>query len=337
MTKHRGICVSVILPVYNGQKTIGPAVASVLAQTMAALELIIINDGSTDATLDLLFKIDDPRVRIFSFPRAGVSTSRNRGIAKAQGAYIAFIDADDLWAENKLEKQVAALKSHPGAQVAYCWVDYIDHKGHYLFSDGRPQFSGDVYEALLTGNFIDSGSTVLISRDVLAKTSGFEDSLSCFEDWDLYVRLAQSYRFVPVPCVLVFYRLHPGTLTTRNMQMETDYLCFLDRAFSGVPAHLVELKAKNRANTYLYLTGKATQHLPTREKSVRALCFFAKAVRARPKALWQPDPKFWVAKAVAKALLCLVLPRGIVQKIADMYDRGCRLNAQAAQDGLVNR
>ena len=140
------------------------------------------------------------------------------------------------------------------------------------------------------------------------------------------------------PCpVLVFYRLHPGTLTTRVMQMETDYLCFLGRAFSRVPAHLLGLKAKNRANTYLYLTVKATHHLPTRKKSVQALCVFAKAVRARPRALWQPDPKFWVAKVVAKALLCLVLPRDIVQKIADMYDRSCRLNAQTAQNGLMNR
>ena len=123
-------------------------------------------------------------------------------------------------------------------------------------------------------------------------------SPSCLQFLIKTTGLRQACSILPV-CARVlcwcFTGCIPAPLTTRVMQMETDYLCFLDRAFSRVPAHLLGLKAKNRANTYLYLTVKATHHLPTRKKSVQALCVFAKAVRA----LWQPGPQKGGGKGAA--------------------------------------
>ncbi|MCF3623160.1 glycosyltransferase family 2 protein, partial [Planktothrix agardhii] len=115
--------ISVIIPVYNGEKTIQKTIESVLQQTWQDFELIVINDGSQDATLEILSSIQDPRLRILSYSNAGLASSRNRGITEATGEYISFLDADDLWTPDKLEAQFQALEEHPEAAVAYSWTD----------------------------------------------------------------------------------------------------------------------------------------------------------------------------------------------------------------------
>src|SRR5574338_867068 len=118
--------ISVILPVYNGEKTIQETIESVLQQTFEDFELIIINDGSQDATLHQVSTLSDARIKVFSYPNAGVSASRNRGIAQAEGEYIAFIDADDLWTPDKLGAQFKTLQTNPQVAVAYSWTNWID-------------------------------------------------------------------------------------------------------------------------------------------------------------------------------------------------------------------
>ena len=115
--------ISVIIPVYNAEATIKETIDSVLNQTFTNLELIVINDGSKDSSLSIISNIKDSRLKLFSYDNAGVAISRNRGIKKASGKFIAFIDADDLWTSDKLEAQLKALQSNPQAAVAYSWVD----------------------------------------------------------------------------------------------------------------------------------------------------------------------------------------------------------------------
>lgn len=110
--------ISVIIPVYNGQKTIKETIQSVLNQTFADWELIIVNDGSQDATLEIINSINDYRIKVFSYSNAGVSSSRNRGIDQAQGEFISFLDADDLWTPDKLKEQLKALQENPQAALA---------------------------------------------------------------------------------------------------------------------------------------------------------------------------------------------------------------------------
>jgi glycosyltransferase involved in cell wall biosynthesis len=105
--------ISVVIPVYNGEKTIQETIKSVLNQTFQSLELIIVNDGSNDETLKVISIIKDPRIKVFSYPNAGLSASRNRGLAHATGEYISFIDADDLWTPDKLEAQLKVLQENP--------------------------------------------------------------------------------------------------------------------------------------------------------------------------------------------------------------------------------
>ncbi|HEY9297275.1 MAG TPA: glycosyltransferase, partial [Phormidium sp.] len=145
--------ISVIIPVYNGKKTINKTIESILNQTISDWELIIINDGSQDGTLEVVSNIRDSRLKIFSYPNSGQAISRNRGISHAVGEFITFSDADDLWTPDKLEAQLKALQVNPQAAVAYSWTDYIDEFGQFLRSGTRLNATGDVYKKLLVRNF----------------------------------------------------------------------------------------------------------------------------------------------------------------------------------------
>nr|MDJ0704594.1 glycosyltransferase family A protein [Leptolyngbyaceae cyanobacterium MO_188.B28] len=169
--------ISVVIPVYNGQSTIQETVDSVLKQTLTDFELIVINDGSTDKTLEILEANPDPRIKIFSYPNKGLSASRNRGIRHAASDLITFLDADDLWSPDKLEAQRRALQAHPNADVAYSWTDYIDGDSQFLQAGMHITANGNVLAKLLTVNFIESGSNVLIRQSALKSVGFFDESL----------------------------------------------------------------------------------------------------------------------------------------------------------------
>ena len=152
--------VSIILPVYNAEKTILCTIKSICGQTFSDFELIVINDGSTDNTLQLLESLDDIRLKVFSYENQGLSTARNRGIIHASTQYIAFIDSDDLWTSDKLESQWEALKNSPEASVAYSWTLNMSSDEKLYHLGACSMFEGDVYSNLLISNFIESGSNV---------------------------------------------------------------------------------------------------------------------------------------------------------------------------------
>jgi len=118
--------ISVIIPAYNAEKTILETIQSLQKQTFTDFEIIVINDGSTDGTVELLNAIEDSRVKVFSYENGGLPVARNRGIDRATGEYITFVDADDLWTPDKLELQLTALRQHPEAGIAYSWTAFIN-------------------------------------------------------------------------------------------------------------------------------------------------------------------------------------------------------------------
>ena len=311
--------VSVILPVHNGEATIAEAVSSVLAQTFADLELIVIDDGSTDSTLQVLSGFTDARVRVFSRKQSGPAASRNRGIEHASGDIVAFIDADDVWFPDKLEAQLTALERVPNAAVAYCWTDYMDAAGNFVCTDSRLTFEGWVHDELLVHNFIDSGSNIIVRRQSLLEVGCFDESLPAVEDWDLYLKLSSRHPFVCVPKVLVKYRQSATSLTTRILLMEESYWRVIDRAFADAPASLQHLKKRGVALFYEYLTGKAAQGCPPRSNGLSALRFFAAAVHHRPATLFTVWRRPWMIKALVKAALCIVLPAPAMQKLVTSW------------------
>jgi glycosyltransferase involved in cell wall biosynthesis len=305
--------ISVIIPVYNGEKTIQETVLSVLKQTITDFELIIINDGSQDATLEIVSRIPDPRIKIFSYPNAGLAVSRNRGIALAQGDYLAFLDADDLWAVNKLEAQLAALKSNPDAAVAYSWTDCIDEQGRFLRQSAHSTASGNVQANLLLANFISSGSNVLVCKQAVMDIGGFDETLSNAQDWDLWLRLATRYQFVPVPETQVFYRVSTRSMSRNVLGLEVSIQRVMQRSFEQAPPALQYLWRYSQANCYKYLTFKALQGIPTRARSWLALRYLWNAVRYDPGLL----KKRVTWKALCKTLLGLFLPFWLMQALME--------------------
>jgi glycosyltransferase involved in cell wall biosynthesis len=277
--------ISVIMPVYNGEKTIRETIESVFNQTFPDWELIVINDGSQDATLQILNSIQDPRLRVFSYPNAGQATSRNRGISQACGEYISFIDADDLWTPDKLEAQLHVLQANPQAAVAYSWTKCIDEVGQVSRRGSHISVTGDVYKNLLVVNFLENGSNPLIRRQALNEVGSFDESLTPAEDWDLWLRLAARYHFEAVSSPQILYRVSVKSATANVWRLEAACLEVIERACTQAPESVEHLKKYSLGNTYKYLTYKAIEGPPERKKGLVAARFLWQAVRNDPALL----------------------------------------------------
>jgi glycosyltransferase involved in cell wall biosynthesis len=224
--------ISVIIPAYNAEKTIRESIDSALKQTCSDFELIVVDDGSTDATAAIVAAVDDPRIKLFSYTNAGGAVARNRGLAQATGEFVAFLDADDLWLPEKLSAQLTALKACPEAKVAYCWTDSIDESGQALRQGCHITANGNVFAKLLLVCFVVSGSNPLIYRSALLEINGFDESLTASQDYDLYLRLAARYPFVAVPAPLVLYRLSRTSMSTNLRRLEATSLQVRKQAFA---------------------------------------------------------------------------------------------------------
>ena len=270
--------ISVIIPVYNGEKTIRETIFSVLNQTYKNLELIVINDGSLDLTLNVIYTIQDSRLKVFSYEKSGVSISRNRGIERASGQFISFLDADDIWTPEKLEKQLKALQANPQASVAYSWVDYIDENGEFFRHGNHISINGNAYEKMLIQNVLENGSNPLIRRQALINVGNFDISLKFAEDWDMWLRLASRYDFVTVPDADVLYRMSFSSVSTNVLEMEKACLKFIEKSFHTAPKSLQCLKRKSLTNLYHYLTFKSLESPSGQKNAIFAMRFFKNVI-----------------------------------------------------------
>ena len=205
--------VSVVLPTKNRARTVGAAVRSVLGQTHSRLELIVVDDGSTDDTRAVLEALGDARLRILPLPESrGASGARNAGIAAAQGEWIAFQDSDDLWLPEKLRKQVECAAAHPDGVAVYTsyWRD--DGATRVALPRPGPGLDGDVLPRLARGNFITT-QTLMVRADVARRLGGFDLAFSALNDWEYALRLAPLGPIHWVPEPLVEYHLQPDSLT----------------------------------------------------------------------------------------------------------------------------
>ena len=198
--------VSVIVPVFNAELYITETIQSALAQTHADLEVIVVDDGSTDGTIERL-RAFDGRVEIHRQPNGGVAAARNRGARVASGEWLAFLDADDIWLPTKVQRQLACSRG----PMVYTDRYNIGARGELpeIQSLVTPMHDGDLFlPLLLEGNFI-TASSVLLRRDVFDEVGGFFEELRGTEDWDLWVRIAaagHTINIVREP--LLQYRFH---------------------------------------------------------------------------------------------------------------------------------
>ena len=221
--------VSVIIPAYNAQRYLGAALSSARAQTYSALEIIVVNDGSTDATAEIAESVArvDKRVRVVGQMHAGVAAARNRGLAEARGDFVAPLDADDLWHPQNVASQMRAV-TDAGREtaVSYAWYVSIDEYDRVV-GIGAPSVyrtKRRVLFAQINSNFVGNASSTLMRRSLVEAVGGYDESLRArgaegCEDHALYLALAERWNFTVVPRYLVAYRRHAESMSQDYVRM----------------------------------------------------------------------------------------------------------------------
>lgn len=233
---HADDLISVIIPAHNVERFIRQTLASVLNQTHRALEVIVVDDGSSDQTAAIVSAVAerDPRVRLIRTQNVGVSAARNLAIANTGGEFIAPIDADDIWREDKLARQLAVLQaSAPDVGVVYCWSTGIDERNRIILPTwNNSTAAGNVLREIVVSGIAGNGSTPLIRRKYIEAVGGYDADLVLCEDWKFYTALADVCEFAVIPEYLTGYRLHEESASMNVLPME--------KAIEGVTEWIVQ-------------------------------------------------------------------------------------------------
>jgi glycosyltransferase involved in cell wall biosynthesis len=226
------VTVSVILPTYNRAHVIGEALGSALAQTFDDLEVIVVDDGSSDETRQRVAAVHDRRVRYLRQPNAGVSAARNRGIAAASGELVAFLDSDDLWKSDKLQHDVAFLRRHPEADAVFADLEKWDGRTFVpsfvrespafaaVLAARRPEATPETGMVLgrremclcLLREVPIMPSAFTIRRQAFVATGPFNERWSSWEDWEFFLRFARHHRFGYIDRPLTVLRISTDSL-----------------------------------------------------------------------------------------------------------------------------
>jgi len=219
--------IGVVVPMRNAERTIAATLASIGRQTHGKLDIVVVDDGSTDGSVAIVDeKIrQDRRVRLVRQQSAGVAAARNTGAAATAAAYLAFIDADDLWAPTKIAFQLDALRrGGPAVGLAYCWFASIDQRDRVVSFGPQPLVEGNAMKSLCAANWIGNGSSLLMRRAAFEKAGGYDPTLRAqgaqgAEDLLMCFRVAEHAGFAVVPRYLVGYRATPGNMSSDSLQM----------------------------------------------------------------------------------------------------------------------
>jgi glycosyltransferase involved in cell wall biosynthesis len=241
--------VSIIIPAYNAAKYLRESVESALAQTYSEREIIIVDDGSTDGTSQILAEYGDA-IRVIHQTNQGSAAACNTGVAVAQGEWVAFLDADDVWLPEKLAQQ-----------IEYCGNTAISHTDSICFGDAlssevrrssfEPPYTGKVLRELLIRNFITK-STVLMRRQVFQDFGGFDPSYIAVEDWPFFLKVCAEHELGYLPEAVVRYRVHKKSKSMQGRKTLADHLRIINSTFGvqGVGRSFPELRKKALASSY---------------------------------------------------------------------------------------
>jgi glycosyltransferase involved in cell wall biosynthesis len=298
--------VSIVIPTFNREALLRDAIQSVFAQTYAHWELLIVDDGSTDATRAYLETITDERVRSILLDHSGNrSLVRNAGIRAARGSYIGFLDSDDIWDPQKLALQIEDLAAHPECRWCYTGTVLVDEAGqeiHWVRDRRWPPHRGWILEPLVEGRAFAVTSTLLVERALLEAIGGFDPTLPPSEDIELGNRLAEASPASVVSMPLVTWRRHPGNRATASLEMLGYRVRILEgllaRTSSSRVRHLCRLQRIRVSLEFVSNFRRAGRY----SEAWRALW------RSFPYACWRPP--WWIA--LLKTLLRPAIPRGLL-------------------------
>jgi glycosyltransferase involved in cell wall biosynthesis len=241
--------VSIIIPAYNAEKYLRDTIDSAIAQTYKNYEIIVVDDGSTDRTQNILAEYGD-KIRVVRQSNKGTAAACNAGVATARGTWVCFLDADDIWLSDKL-----------ALQVERCNGSVISHTDSVCFGDGmvgeirrssfEPPYSGQVLKELLVVNFITK-STVMMRRNVFNHYGGFDEGYVTCEDWQFWIKVCAEHELGYLPEPVVRYRVHLKSKSMISRRTLTARLRIINAAFGpgGVAQSLSQLRSKSLASAF---------------------------------------------------------------------------------------
>jgi glycosyltransferase involved in cell wall biosynthesis len=317
--------ISVVIPVRNGEGTISSTLQSVLKQSYRNIEVIVIDDGSTDQTASIVKEVlaRDERVTFHSGPQAGVAAARNSGISRARGEFIAPLDADDIWHKDKLILQLNAIR-RAGARtgVSYCWNVLVDEADNTRagWTTGRPEFEGNILLPMLESNFLANGSTPLIRHTCLDLVGGYDPSLYRMdaqgaEDWKLYLALAEICDFVFVPRYLVGYRKSQTAMSANFVVMQRSMDLVRQWARERWPLVAGEHWRRSRYVSNLYLAYAAVESGSIGHGAM----LYARAVQAHPGQLASLQTLTFAVRMLLRIFGCRD-PRGLISPPINFWE-----------------
>ena len=292
--------VSVVIPAYNAEAYLGRTLESVSRQTYRNIEIVVVDDGSTDGTAGVIAEAArrDHRIRAVPGPHRGTAAARNLGASVTTGELLAPCDADDLWHPQKVERQVTALeRASARTGVVYCWSDGIDEHDAVIFPAWkRERAEGDVFHAMVADSLPGCGSVPLIRRRCFDAAGGYPERAAPNDDWPLFIALAAICEFAVVPQALVGYRLRSGSvsgdyeLMERTLAADTRWIV---ETWPDTPRRVLRRRAYTVA-CYLSFLAARRGHVG------RALRYRLRAVAARPAELvsasWVGFHYLWIAQ-----------------------------------------
>ncbi|WP_375473195.1 glycosyltransferase family 2 protein [uncultured Nostoc sp.] len=314
--------VSVIIPVYGVEKYIAATVQSVLEQSYTNFELLIIDDASLDRSINICQQFTDPRIKIIHQANRGVSGARNTGIRYAQGEYLAFLDGDDLWLPEKLEKQIAHLENSPAVGVSFSRSAFIDEAGEALGTYQMPKLKEITPSYLLSCNPIGNGSAAVIRREVIEAIK-FQDNLygtneDCYfdehllqsEDNEFWIRISikSNWQIEGIPEPLTLYRVNSKGLSANMLKQLDFWEKLIEKTRSYAPEIFTQGETLARAYQLQYLARNAVR---LREGSM-AVKLINRALIADWHILIE-NSKSTILTLVA-AYLLLLLPQNVYNK-----------------------
>ncbi len=311
--------VSVIIPTYQHAAYVADAVKSALAQTYPAYQVIVVDDGSTDQTSEVLAQFGES-IQIIRQPNRGLPAARNSGICAASGDLLAFLDADDLWFPDKLARQVPLFERDSQVGLVFSNAHYFDAQGLHkaTFFDLVPPASGEVFTTLFERNFVPV-LTAVVRRDCLRTAGEFDESLTACEDYDLWLRIARDWKLDYIQETLARYRLSSGQMSGNPLRMLQNMLIVRRRCLEKNP-ELAQLPPAVLDKCYYQLMIFLAKHYlqaGISEKAHEQMVAFH-------------NQRGWTVQYAMMSIL-LALPQRFSRWILKKYDRRLSSRARAYQ------